>query len=110
MFVNLLKRFKWSLIIAALFSGVSAFSGIAMLTIISEVIASFKELNGIPKYSFLIFALASFMVISTNIIAQNILLRLSGKVLKEIRLSLIRGFKSEVHQNLCSECCLIFMH
>lgn len=90
MFKNLFYKFRWLLVLAAVLSSVSAVAGIAMLSMITEVINGIEGGSKIPSYSFAIFILTVFFVLVAGICSQFILIKLSSTVVYEVQKNLLQ--------------------
>lgn len=89
MIINLLRRFKWVFLLATILSTISAFAGVAMLSVITERIASLSgETQGVHEFVF--FAAALIGVVIFGITSQYILARLGAQIVFEIQNTMSR--------------------
>ncbi|WP_395375886.1 cyclic peptide export ABC transporter [Marinicella sp. W31] len=89
MLKTLFIRFKWQIILASVLSTISAFLGLKMLSIITEIIGGIGGVDFEPAYSFLSFSAIAFGVISFGVLSQFILLKLSTTVVYEVRKTIL---------------------
>jgi putative ATP-binding cassette transporter len=89
MLKKLFIRFKWQILLASALSTVSAFLGLMMLSIITEIIGSLGSVDFVPTYSFLSFSVIVLGVISFGVLSQYILLKLSTTVVYEVQKTIL---------------------
>lgn len=84
MIISLLRRFKWVFLLATILSTISAFAGVAMLSVITERIAGLSgESKGLHEFVF--FAAALIGVVIFGITSQYILAKLGAQIVFEIQ-------------------------
>lgn len=89
MIINLLQRFRWVFLLATILSTISAFAGVAMLSVITERIASLSgESKGVHEFVF--FAAALLGVVIFGIASQYMLARLGAQIVFEIQNTMSR--------------------
>lgn len=84
MIIKLLLRFKWVFVLATILSAISAFSGVAMLSIITEKVSSLGgDSSGIHELKY--FVLALLGVIFFGIISQMMLAKLGTEIVFDLQ-------------------------
>lgn len=100
MLKELFQRFKWMIVLASCLSTLSAFAGISMLSMITDVIGALQSGKLEAAYSFGVFVLAVLVVMFAGVISQFILLRMSSISVYEIQKTLLQRILSTNYEKI----------
>jgi multidrug/microcin transport system ATP-binding/permease protein len=100
MLKQLFNRFKWLILFASGLSVLGAISGMAMLSMITEVIGSLGRAETEARYSFIVFMASIIGVIAFGVLSQYVLLKLSSTVVCELQTTLLQRILATSYEKI----------
>lgn len=100
MFQNLFFRFGWQILLATGLGVVSAFAGVAMLSLVTDLVSNFESQSGVLKYSFISFLGAIVAIVFFGVFSQFVFLKLSTSVIYEVQRTLLQRIMATEYEQV----------